>query len=75
MSLYCIGGGEFLSIRNLIERLYALYGVECKDDYFGQSVRRDGDIKSLHIDGSKLMAAINYLPNTTVEKLFMPQKI
>lgn len=73
--LYCIGGGEFLSIRNLIERLYALYGVECKDDYFGQSVRRDGDIKSLHIDGSKLMAAINYLPNTTVEKLFMPQKI
>lgn len=68
--IYCIGGGEFLSIRNLIERLYALYGVECKDEYFGKSVRRDGDIKSLRIDGSKLKAAIDYLPHTTIEELF-----
>jgi len=71
--LYCIGGGEFLSIRNLIERLYALYDVECKDEYFGKSARRDGDIKSLCIDGSKLKTAIGYLPNTSVEKLFKPQ--
>lgn len=68
--LYCIGGGEFFSIRNLIERLYAIYGVECKDEYFGKSVRRDGDIKSLRIDGSKLKAAIGYWPDTTVETLF-----
>lgn len=68
--IYCIGGGEFLSIRNLIERLYALYGVECKDEYFGKSVRRDGDIKSLRIDGSKLKAVIDYLPHTTIEELF-----
>lgn len=72
--LYCIGGGEFFSIRNLIERLYALYGVPCKDEYFGKSVRRDGDIKSLRIDGSKLKKAIGYLPNTTVEDLFNPNK-
>ena len=73
--LYCIGGGEFFSIRNLIERLYALYGVPCKDEYFGKSVRRDGDIKSLRIDGRKLEAVIGYLPNTSVEELFKPQNV
>lgn len=72
--LYCIGGGEFFSIRSLIERLYALYGVPCKDEYFGKSVRRDGDIKSLRIDGTKLLNAIGYLPDTTIEELFDPEK-
>lgn len=70
--LYCIGGGEFLSIRSLIERLYALYGVECKEDCFGKSERRDGDIKSLRIDGTKLKAAIGYLPHATIEEIFKP---
>lgn len=68
--LYCIGGGEFLSIRNLIERLFAIYNVPCKDEYFGQSVRRDGDIKSLRLNGSKLKAAIRYQPDKTIEEIF-----
>lgn len=71
--LYCIGGGEFFSIRSLIERLYALYKVPCKEEYFGKSLRRDGDIKSLRIDGNKLDNAIGYLPDTTVEELFKPR--
>lgn len=71
--VYCIGGGEFLSIRNLIERLFKLYGVPCMDDYFGKETRRDGDIKSLHIDGSKLLNAIGYLPQNTIESIFNPQ--
>lgn len=73
--LYCIGGGEFYSIRNLIERLYSLYGVECKEEYFGKSVRRDGDIKSLRIDGSKLKNAIEYLPKLTIEDLLSKTNI
>ena len=28
--LYCVGGGEYLSIRSLIERLFAIYNVPCK---------------------------------------------
>ena len=68
--LYCIGGGEFLSIRILIERLFAIYDVPCKDEYFGQSVRRDGDIKSLRLNGSKLYAAIGYQPDKTIEDIF-----
>lgn len=68
--LYCVGGGEFLSIRNLIERLFAIYNVPCKDNYFGQSVRRDGDIKSLRLDGSKLYKALGYQPNKTIEDIF-----
>ncbi len=68
--LYCVGGGEFLSIRNLIERLFAIYGVCCKDEYFGQSVRRDGDIRSLRLDGSKLSKVLSYQPNNTIEEIF-----
>ena len=70
--IYCIGGGEFFSIRNLIERLFKLYDVPCKDEYFGKEVRRDGDIKSLRINGDKLKAAIGFLPNQTVENIFNP---
>lgn len=68
--IYNIGGGEFLSIRNLIERLFAIYEVPCKDEFFGQEVRRDGDIKSLCIDGSKLMNELGYLPNSKIEDIF-----
>lgn len=68
--IYCIGGGEFFSIRNLIERLFKLYDVPCKDEYFGKEVRRDGDIKSLRIKGDKLNEAIGFLPNQTVENIF-----
>lgn len=69
--IYNVGGGEFLSIRQLIERLFKLYNVPCKDEYFGKSVRRDGDIKSLCIDGSKLKAAIGELPNSRIEDIFI----
>ena len=68
--LYCIGGGEYLSIRSLIERLFKIYDVPCKDEYFGQSVRRDGDISSLRLDGSKLFNAIGFQPEKTIEKIF-----
>lgn len=68
--MYCVGGGEFLSIRNLIERLFAIYDVPCKDQYFGQSIRRDGDIRSLRLDGSKLYKALGYQPDKTIEDIF-----
>lgn len=68
--IYCIGGGEFFSIRNLIERLFKLYDVPCKDEYFGKEVLRDGDIKSLRINGDKLNSAIGFLPNQTIENIF-----
>ena len=70
--IYGIGGGEFFSIRNLIERLFKLYDVPCKDEYFGKEVRRDGDIKSLRINGEKLQRAIGFLPNQTIENIFKP---
>lgn len=68
--VYNIGGGEFLSIRNLIERLFAIYGIPCKDIYFGKEVRRDGDIKSLCIDGSKLKNELGELPDSKIEDIF-----
>lgn len=68
--VYNIGGGEFLSIRNLIERLFAIYGVPCKEEFFGKEVRRDGDIKSLCIDGNKLFKELGSLPSSTVEEIF-----
>lgn len=68
--LYCIGGGEYLSIRNLIERLFALYNVPCKEVYFGQSVRRDGDIRSLRLDGRKLFSVLGSQPSKSIEDIF-----
>lgn len=68
--LYCIGGGEYLSIRNLIKRLFAIYDVPCKDEYFGQSVRRDGDIKSLRLNGAKLNNTLGYQPDKSIEDIF-----
>lgn len=68
--LYCIGGGEYLSIRNLIERLFAIYDVPCRDEYFGQSVRRDGDIKSLKLNGAKLFNALGHQPDKSIEDIF-----
>ncbi len=68
--IYCIGGGEYLSIRNLIERLFAIYNVPCKDEYFGKEVRRDGDIKSLRLDSSKLQNENIMLPDMRIEDIF-----
>ena len=68
--VYNIGGGEFLSIRNLIERLFAIYNVPCKEVFFGQEIRRDGDIKSLCIDGNKLKKELGHLPNAKIEDIF-----
>lgn len=68
--VYNMGGGEFLSIRSLIERLFSIYEVPCKNEFFGQEVRRDGDIKSLRIDGSKLMNELGELPNSKIEDIF-----
>lgn len=65
--IYNVGGGEFYPIRTLIERVFAFYNEPCKDSFFGQSVRRDGDIKSLHISGDKLYNAIGYLPSSKIE--------
>ena len=68
--VYNIAGGDFLSIRNLIERLFAIYEVPCNNEYFGKEVRRDGDIKSLCLDGTKLQKEIKELPNSRIEDIF-----
>jgi len=65
--IYNVGGGEFYSIRTLIERVLAFYNEPCKDSFFGQSVRRDGDVKSLKISGAKLYNAIGFLPSCEIE--------
>ena len=68
--IYNIGGGEFLSIRSLIERLFAIYLVPCLDSFFGNETRRDGDIKSLCLCGDKLTDELGVLPSATIEDIF-----
>ena len=68
--VYNIGGGEYLSRRDLIERLFAIYDIPCKEEFFGKEVRRDGDIKSLRIDGSKLFKVLGSQPSSTIEDIF-----
>lgn len=65
--IYNMGGGKFQSIRELIESIFAFYNVPCKESYFGQSVRRDGDIKSLRLNANKLKSNLGTLPSTKLE--------
>ena len=64
--IYNMGGGQFQSIRELIETLFDFFNVPCKDSYFGQEKRRDGNIKSLCLNAMKLKNALNTLPSTTL---------
>ena len=61
-----MGGGKFQSIRELIETLFDFFDVPCKDSYFGQEVRRDGNIRCLRLNAMKLKNALNMLPSTTL---------
>ena len=65
--IYNMGGGKFQSIRQLVESIFDFYSVPCKNDYFGQSVRRDGDIQSLRLDSNKLRKNLGTLPSTSLE--------
>jgi nucleoside-diphosphate-sugar epimerase len=69
--VYNIGGGEYLSVRRTIEKLFNACHVPCSDDFFGKEVRRDGDVKSLCMDGSKLFSAIGYLPEKKMEDVLV----
>lgn len=68
--VFNVGGGEFCSIRKFIENLFTKADVPCRDEYFGQELRRDGDIRSLRIDGTKLERHIHYLPSTRMIDIF-----
>lgn len=69
--VYNIGGGKFTSIRSLIESIFKIFKVPCNDSFFGKEIRRDGDIKSLKLDGKKLQEAIEYLPSITLEEIII----
>ncbi|MDD2799765.1 MAG: NAD(P)-dependent oxidoreductase [Bacteroidales bacterium] len=67
--IYNVGGGEILTIRELITRLFNFYQIDVTDEMFNKEVRRDGDIKSLKISGIKLMNEIGYLPHQKIESI------
>lgn len=64
--IYNMGGGKFQSIRELIESIFAFFKVPCKEEYFGKSQRRDGDIKSLRLSADKLKSTLGVLPSTSL---------
>lgn len=67
--IYNIGGGEVMSIKELITRLFNYYNLPISDKMFSKEVRRDGDIKSLKINGKKLENAIGYQPHQKIESI------
>lgn len=69
--IYNVGGGEFMSIKSLIRRIFKFFDVPCKEDFFGKETRRDNDMKSLRISGKKLMENIHYLPDSKIEKILL----
>lgn len=64
--IYNMGGGQFQSIREFIETLFNFFDIPCKDSYFGQEERRDGNIRCLRLNAMKLKNALKALPSTTL---------
>ncbi len=64
--IYNLGGGEFLSIRSLIESIFDYFKLPCKDEYFGEAIRRDNDIKSLRLCSDKVKTVLGESPSTTL---------
>lgn len=67
--IYNIGGGEVLQIRALIDRIFSFYKFDSSDEMFGKERRRDNDIKSLKLNGSKLKKLIDFEPKTKIESI------
>ena len=67
--VYNIGGGEILSVKELIVRLFNHFQLPIYDEMFGKDIRRDGDIKSLKLNGDKLKKVIGYLPDQQIESI------
>jgi len=67
--IYNLGGGEILSIKELIIRLFNYYQIPVKDEMFGKEATRDSDIKYLKLNGNKLMKEIDYLPHQRIESI------
>ena len=68
-SVYNIGGGEILSIRNLVTRIFSYYNLPIDESIFGKEQRRDGDIHCLKMNGDKLASLINFKPQLKIESI------
>jgi UDP-glucose 4-epimerase len=66
---YNIGGGEILSVRELILRLFNYFKLPVSDEMFGKETRRDAGIKSLKLNGEKINGEIGYLPHQLIESI------
>lgn len=68
--VYNIGGGEVLSIKELIIRLFNHYNVPVFPGMFGKAIRRDNDIRSLKLNCEKLKKELGYMPHNQIESIF-----
>lgn len=67
--IYCVGGGEVMSIRSLIQRIFAYYHINCLEEWFGKEARRDNDIPYLALNGDKLHGILSFMPEKQIENL------
>jgi nucleoside-diphosphate-sugar epimerase len=67
--IYNIGGGEILSVRELIIRLFNHFQLPLSDEMFGKDTRRDVGIRSLKLNGEKIRREIGYLPDQLIESI------
>lgn len=67
--VYNVGGGEIMSIKELIQRVFNFYNMPCRDEWFGKEVRRDNDIMYLALNGENLLKHIGFVPKRRIEDL------
>ena len=65
--VYNIEGKETLTVKEIVNLIHRVMGVELSDDSFGSTDRTDVGMKYLALDGSLLRNIIDYKPVVSIE--------
>jgi nucleoside-diphosphate-sugar epimerase len=68
--LYNISGSEQLTVKEVVNLLFKLKGKQLAESVFGKAERSDTGMKVLLLNGDKLRQKINYIPTTTISKVY-----
>lgn len=64
--VYNIEGSETLTVREIVQKIFALFGKSVPQDCFGSAERSDVGMKYLALDGIKLKEAIGFVASIKI---------
>jgi nucleoside-diphosphate-sugar epimerase len=68
--IYNVAGNETLTVKEIVTKLFNLFGKCPKDEMFGKAQRTDTGMKVLKLCGDKLYGFIGYKPQTMIADMY-----